>query len=45
MSSGQYDPAAIEHLVTWQAEGGRVVVMGLDSWCRPIYITEFFAYV
>jgi hypothetical protein len=29
----------IEHLVTWQEQGGQMVVMGLDTSCRPVYIT------
>jgi hypothetical protein len=29
----------IEHLVTWPEQGGQVMVMGLDTSCRPIYIT------
>jgi hypothetical protein len=29
----------IEHLVTWPEQGGQVMIMGLDTSCRPIYIT------
>jgi hypothetical protein len=29
----------IEHLVTWSEPDGRAVVLGLDSVCRPVYIT------
>jgi hypothetical protein len=33
-------PAAdIEHLVTWSEPDGQAVVLGLDSVCRPVYIT------
>lgn len=30
--------AAIEHLVTWQEDGSRMVVLGLDARCRPVSI-------
>jgi hypothetical protein len=30
---------AIEHLVARQEEGGRVVILGLDVDCRPVYTT------
>jgi hypothetical protein len=39
---GRSEPAPsgpIEHLVACQEEGGRVVVLGLDAECRPIYTT------
>jgi hypothetical protein len=36
--------ADIEHLVTWREESGRVVVLGLDDQCRPVYMTTLFAY-
>jgi hypothetical protein len=31
--------APIEHLVARQEEGGRVVILGLDVECRPVYTT------
>jgi hypothetical protein len=34
----------IEHLVTWQEDDGRViVVLGLDSACRPLSISVLYA--
>jgi hypothetical protein len=30
--------AAIEHLVTWQENGGQMIVLGLDAGCRPVSI-------
>jgi hypothetical protein len=30
---------AIAHLVARQEEGGRVVILGLDVECRPVYTT------
>jgi hypothetical protein len=35
----------IEHLVTWQEEGGHVVVLGLDATCRPAYLTTLYSYL
>jgi hypothetical protein len=32
-------PSDIEHLVTWSEPDGQAVVMGLDTACRPVYIT------
>jgi hypothetical protein len=29
----------IAHLVTWQEADGRVIVLGLDSACRPLSIS------
>jgi hypothetical protein len=38
---GSEAPASgpIEHLVARQEEGGRVVILGLDVDCRPVYTT------
>jgi hypothetical protein len=35
----------IEHLVTWQEDGGHVVVLGLDESCRPAYLTTLYSYL
>jgi hypothetical protein len=35
----------IEHLVTWQEDGGRMVILGLDADRRPVYTTTLFAYL
>ncbi|MEN3279897.1 MAG: hypothetical protein V7607_1037 [Solirubrobacteraceae bacterium] len=32
-------PGPIEHLVARQEEDGRVVILGLDADCRPVYTT------
>jgi hypothetical protein len=37
--------ARVEHLVTWQEEGGRVVVLGLDGACRPVTMTTMYSYL
>jgi hypothetical protein len=34
----------IEHLATWQEEGGHVVVLGLDATCRPSHLTTLHDY-
>jgi hypothetical protein len=34
----------VEHLVTWQADGGEVVVLGLDETCRPVGIATLYSY-
>jgi hypothetical protein len=34
----------VEHLVTWQEEGGRVVFLGLDEGCRPVTLTTMYSY-
>jgi hypothetical protein len=39
------EPTEIEHLVIWQEDGGRVIVLGLDAECRPVYTTTLFAYL
>jgi hypothetical protein len=40
------DPlAAVEHLVTWQEDAGRVVVLGLDAGCRPLSLATLYAYL
>jgi hypothetical protein len=31
----------IDHLVTWQEDGGSVRILGLDAGCRPVYTTTF----
>jgi hypothetical protein len=36
---------SVEHLVTWQEAGGRVIVLGLDSDCRPLSISVLYAYL
>jgi hypothetical protein len=41
----QPDATGIEHLVTWQDEGGRMVVLGLDPACRPVYTTTLYSYL
>jgi hypothetical protein len=38
------EPTVIEHLVTWE-DSGRVVVLGLDTACRPVYTTTLFSYL
>lgn len=35
----------VEHLVTWQEEGGRVIVLGLDAACKPRTITTMYSYL
>jgi hypothetical protein len=35
----------IEHLVTWQEDGGRMVVLGLDVACKPVYTTALYSYL
>ena len=37
--------AAAEHLVTWQEDGGRVVVLGLDERCRALSIATLYSYL
>jgi hypothetical protein len=32
-------PGPIEHLVARQEADGRVVILGLDAECRPVYTT------
>jgi hypothetical protein len=39
------EPTGIEHLVAEQQEDGRVVVLGLDTGCRPVYTTTLYAYL
>jgi hypothetical protein len=39
------EPTGIEHLVTWQEHGGRMVILGLDDTCRPVYTTTFYEYL
>lgn len=38
-------PSPVEHLVTWQEDGGRVIVLGLDASCRPHTITTMYSYL
>ena len=38
-------PSSIEHLVAWTEEGGRMVVLGLDVGCRPVYTTTLYSYL
>lgn len=33
----------IEHLVTWQEDGGQTLVLGLDVSCRPVYLAALDA--
>jgi hypothetical protein len=35
----------IEHLVASEEEGGRVVIVGLDAACRPVYTTTLYAWL
>ena len=35
----------VEHLVTWQEDGGKVVVLGLDRACRPVTLTTMYSYL
>lgn len=44
---GRHDEqnGGIEHLVTWQEDGGAVVVLGVDAACRPVYLTTFYSYL
>jgi hypothetical protein len=34
----------VEHLVTWQEDGGKVLVLGLDNACRPVALTTLYSY-
>lgn len=34
----------VEHLVTWQEDGGRVIVLGLDADCKPVSTTTLYDY-
>jgi hypothetical protein len=36
---------SIEHLVTWQEPGGRVIVLGLGAACRPPSISVLYAHL
>jgi hypothetical protein len=36
--------SGIEHLVTWQEQGGRTVILGLDEACKPVYTTTLYDY-
>jgi hypothetical protein len=44
-AGGDAPPTEIEHLVTWQEDGGVVVVLGLDVACRPVSMTTMYAYL
>jgi hypothetical protein len=35
----------VEHLVTWQEDGGRVIILGLDTSCRPVMVTTLYSYL
>jgi hypothetical protein len=39
------EPTGIEHLVTWREDGGRVIVLGLDEACQPVYQTTLYDYL
>jgi hypothetical protein len=36
---------SVEHLVTWQEPGGRVVVLALDADCKPLSISVLYSYL
>jgi hypothetical protein len=42
---GDLPASEIEHLVSWQEEGGAVVVLGVDATCRPVYLTTLYSYL
>ncbi|MGI9099479.1 MAG: hypothetical protein ACR2H2_13500 [Solirubrobacteraceae bacterium] len=37
--------SGVEHLVTWQEDGGRVLVLGLDKACRPVTLTTMYSHL
>jgi hypothetical protein len=39
------DPSRIEHLVAQPEAGGRLVILGLDARCKPIYQTTLYGYL
>jgi hypothetical protein len=39
------EPTGIEHLVAQQDREGRVVIVGLEAACRPVYMTTLYDYL